>query len=309
MGTLEDLAGQTFGKWTVLKRGVSRKNYKTTWLCRCECGVEKEVNSSSLTRGHSKSCRVCSNKGMSVKMSGKAFDLTDQKFGMLTVISRAADAVSGGRIRPHWLVKCDCGNQKILTSNQLLIGKTKSCGCMSAEWSSTKNRKNEPHLTTAKQIFNNNHSGKHNGKGSYCDGNLTFEEWVELSQQPCFYCKALPNNKQNVFKNRDKYARKNGRAVSQFSLDNGTFVYNGIDRIDSSKPHDKDNVVTCCKRCNYAKSTMTSEEFKNYLKQVTSNHLYSLTPDELDEAVKMYKAQKETDSSYLESVSELALVS
>ncbi len=54
---------------------------------------------------------------------------------------------------------------------------------------------------------------------------------------------------------------------------------------------------------------MTPEEFQNWLKRAAAHHLFGLTPDQLDEAVKIWKAQKETDSNCLESVSELALVS
>ena len=38
--------------------------------------------------------------------------------------------------------------------------------------------------------------------------------------------------------------------------------YNGIDRLDSSLGYTKDNIVTCCKICNYAKNKMKFEDFK-----------------------------------------------
>ena len=58
------LIGQKFGRWTVIKLGHikqlywnGKKNGKTYyWLCKCDCGTEKEVLEKSLLSGASKSC-------------------------------------------------------------------------------------------------------------------------------------------------------------------------------------------------------------------------------------------------------------
>ena len=50
-----DLTGQKFGKLTVISKSDS-KNGKTYWLCRCECGKEKEVQTAHLRSGAIKSC-------------------------------------------------------------------------------------------------------------------------------------------------------------------------------------------------------------------------------------------------------------
>ncbi len=61
-----DLTGRRFGKWTVLKyagqkiRCYRGQNFSTRmWLCRCDCGVQKEVPHYNLTKGHSKKCQQC----------------------------------------------------------------------------------------------------------------------------------------------------------------------------------------------------------------------------------------------------------
>ena len=54
-------------------------------------------------------------------------DLTNQKFGKLTVISRAENAKDG---RAQWLCKCECGKTKVINGKYLLNGETKSCGCL-----------------------------------------------------------------------------------------------------------------------------------------------------------------------------------
>lgn len=55
MGAFIDLTGQQFGRFTVISRGETRKG-KTHWICRCQCGTEKQVAGSSLRGGLSKSC-------------------------------------------------------------------------------------------------------------------------------------------------------------------------------------------------------------------------------------------------------------
>ena len=50
-----DLTGQRFGKMTVL-RPTENIGVKTAWVCRCDCGQETIVSTSSLRSGHTKSC-------------------------------------------------------------------------------------------------------------------------------------------------------------------------------------------------------------------------------------------------------------
>jgi hypothetical protein len=54
-------------------------------------------------------------------------DLTGQRFGKLTVISRNKDNSKSGNAR--WNCLCDCGNTAIVIGSKLRSGYTKSCGC------------------------------------------------------------------------------------------------------------------------------------------------------------------------------------
>lgn len=66
----------------------------------------------------------------------KHIDLTNQKFGRLTVIERVDDYISvNGRKDPQWLCQCDCGNFCIVKGRLLRGGITKSCGCLRKECS------------------------------------------------------------------------------------------------------------------------------------------------------------------------------
>lgn len=51
-----ELAGQTFGQLTVLRRDTERKASITFWVCKCSCGVEKSVRGTALQQGKTKSC-------------------------------------------------------------------------------------------------------------------------------------------------------------------------------------------------------------------------------------------------------------
>lgn len=105
------------------------------------------------------------------------------------------------------------------------------------------NKSKDPIKSSAKRIFRR-----------YSDGNLTFDIFFKLSQENCTYCQQPPSNLYNC--------SKDSKFSSQYQKDNGNFVYNGLDRIDSNLPHNIDNVVPCCKYCNYAKRERSIEEFK-----------------------------------------------
>lgn len=60
MPAVLDITGQRFGRLVALKKVDSHKG-KTYWLCQCDCGNQKEIQTSHLTLGQTKSCG-CLNK-------------------------------------------------------------------------------------------------------------------------------------------------------------------------------------------------------------------------------------------------------
>lgn len=56
-------------------------------------------------------------------------DLTDKEFGRLVVHRRAGSNRRG----PQWLCECECGNRAVVSSDNLLRGRTRSCGCLQQE--------------------------------------------------------------------------------------------------------------------------------------------------------------------------------
>lgn len=57
-----NLVGKPFGRWMVIGRAVGPSTRNSWWLCRCECGTERPVISSTLLRGESRSCGCLSSE-------------------------------------------------------------------------------------------------------------------------------------------------------------------------------------------------------------------------------------------------------
>lgn len=126
---VRDLTGQKFGKLTVLYKAPNyispSGSQRSMWHCRCECGKEKDIRADGLLSGSTQSCGYCGLEG--------------QRFGKLTVMYRVKDQVApSGRHRVMWHCRCDCGNEKDITSNSLKRGNASSCGCYAKELSSSK---------------------------------------------------------------------------------------------------------------------------------------------------------------------------
>lgn len=117
-GIAVDLDGQTFGRWTVIKRNSSRH------LVRCQCGVEKEILTASLHSGDSKSCGTCGSKR--VRRPGD--NIKGKRFGLLTP-QEPTDQRKWGSI--IWRCVCDCGKEKLVSQGDLSKSMIRSCGCLS----------------------------------------------------------------------------------------------------------------------------------------------------------------------------------
>lgn len=121
-------------------------------------------------------------------------NLIGKRFGRLVVLERAESVVNkSGKIRGRWLCKCDCGNTKIILTDSLTGGNTKSCGCYNLEC--IKNRAKK-HGMAGKRIYvewnsmksrcfnkNNKSYTRYGGRGiTVCDewlGEHGFENFYE----------------------------------------------------------------------------------------------------------------------------------
>lgn len=186
---------------------------------------------------------------------GKIKNITGQVFGRLTVISKNTKMKNGDH-HVYWDCLCLCGKKHVASGTNLRRGHIKSCGCLQIEI--TKEIRKKEVLENYGQGSKSRAYGAYK---TYCkkkgrEFSITKEQFLSLSQKNCTYCGSLPSNNTKAY---------NG------VYENGSFTYNGLDRVDSTKGYFLENVVTCCKRCNSAKNNMHIDEFKNWIKKVYLN--------------------------------------
>lgn len=176
------------------------------------------------------------------------------RYGRLTIVGHERQANGCWAV----LCKCDCGASKtVARPDQMVRELTQSCGCLNRERCSQRRKGKAPscELPPGEAAFNFLLRGyRQNALMRALPFELTQTEFKHLTQQPCAYCGKLPET--------TKWA----------SHYNGSFVYNGIDRVDPSKGYTPANAVTCCKQCNRAKRDLALDEFLTWLVRV-SKHL------------------------------------
>lgn len=246
MRKIIDLTGKRFGRLVVIKKasnGILDEKNRAYWICKCDCGNEKKISGKSLRRGESKSCG-CYNKEMASKRFLK--DLTGQKFGRWIVVRKAPRKGE----RTFWLCRCECGKEKEVNGEVLKRGASTSCGCYLSEC--TSNRFKIEFGLSAKKLAYSNYKRRAIRKNLLF--NLSFEQFLELVQQNCYYCGSKPKN---IYKTK---------------CNNGNFVYQGIDRLNNDKGYILENCVPCCEECNTKKSSQSYNDFMLWIKKVYSLH-------------------------------------
>lgn len=128
------MTGQRFGKLIAIsiseEETKKRKGHNKIWKCLCDCGNITYASQANLVKGNVKSC------GCYIK-EARFKDMTGERFGHLTVISRGEDVVEkdkhakrGYNIRRTWNCICGCGNYKNnILEKRLKSGAVISCGC------------------------------------------------------------------------------------------------------------------------------------------------------------------------------------
>lgn len=129
LGRVKNLTGQIFGDLEVI--GIEKDDkghYKQ--LCQCSCGnkILAKTNNLLNNRVSSCGCRSPFKNADACKKYAEARikDLSGQKFGRWTVLEYNSE-------RRRWKCICECGNEGYVSSHHLKHGRSKSCGCWSAE--------------------------------------------------------------------------------------------------------------------------------------------------------------------------------
>lgn len=170
----------------------------------------------------------------------KTNDYTGQKFGRLTAIRFTGNytQTKSGNKKRIWEFQCECGKVVEKVMEKVKKGDTKSCGCL---------------ITTRNSVEVVQHSVF---TDSYQDGNLTEEQFLQMSQLPCHWCGEW---NPNIRKHR--YYKEI------------TFAYHGLDRIDNKRGHDIDNVRPCCWLCNELRGRRTEQDFESRIEKIYLNRI------------------------------------
>jgi hypothetical protein len=149
------------------------------------------------------------------------------------------------------LVRCKCGNEKIVTEYSVWSGKSVSCStCGHKRRAAGDYRKRDESgdLNSSWTHYLDGYIRSANKRGF--EFSLLPEKFKELCRLPCHYCDNPPNNNRNF---------GGGRILTNV---------NGIDRKNSSEGYTNENCVSCCKICNKMKSTLTTEEFIAHVERI-----------------------------------------
>lgn len=254
----KNLLGKRFGKLVVVSRGENRCYYDdfkiikaiAVWNCVCDCGNFISILSGSLQNG-AKSCGC-------LKYEGSTQLEPNQTFNYLTTISYS---------KGKWMCSCICGKIIYTNSYYLQHNIKKSCGCKTEIMEDTRIKLSIAHSKgsfyekSRDRIYA---SYKRRALKSNKSFSLDIQQFEKIACGNCFYCGKEPGLK-------SEHNRKFERTEKI------PFIYNGIDRIDSSLGYDISNVVSSCILCNRSKYTRNLEEFLdwvNRLKIMTFDNSY-----------------------------------
>ena len=169
-----------------------------------------------------------------------AENIVGKKFNKFLVVSREKNIKN----RMYWKCLCDCGNEVTVRSDSLKSGHKKSCGCSRGKGEGPFRR----------VVYNNL---RKSAKSRNLELSLTDPDIDFLTQLPCHYCGLPPSNVSHNYKRVKR-----------------TTFYSGLDRVDSLKGYILDNVVPCCKQCNWAKSNLSLDNFLSWIARLNDNLVY-----------------------------------
>lgn len=123
---------QKYGRLTVIQFSHVNDRRCKCYLCRCDCGTEKIVRGYALKNGSTLSCGCLTRENSSVTSIARAkIQLVPGiRFGRWTVVEFSHTNKYNSRC---FVCLCDCGTSRVVNRNDLVSGKSASCGCLNRE--------------------------------------------------------------------------------------------------------------------------------------------------------------------------------
>ncbi len=259
--------GKKFGRLTVLRITGKDKNRHLIYECLCNCGEIKEILGANVRYGKTTSCGCyqkerIKNSRHTLRKETKERILKERqlyyttiigkKFGRLTIINISKDGK-----KEISECKCDCGKTMKTLLTNIINGHSKSCGCLRIY------RHPERDVGLRKLYYRYKYRSKLYHKEQF---KISLNKFKELTSKNCFYCGRPPETS----------------SMSKSNYSN--YVYNGLDRIVSSRGYTEDNVITACGICNKMKLNHSFEEFKNQIKKIYKHWVLNKKQSDLKES-------------------------
>ncbi len=167
---------EKIANWTIIGPCII-KSKKKYYLCRCDCGYEKEVREDNLKNANSKYCSKCRFQEKTIK--------DGDRFGKWVVVQE----IYSEEKRKHFIVKCDCGMVKVLKGIRLRFGDSVQCRtCASTKHNLTHSPTYSTWECMVQRCTNpNNTNFKHyGGRGiKICTEWLKFENFLaDMGERP-----------------------------------------------------------------------------------------------------------------------------
>jgi hypothetical protein len=124
-----------YGRWTIIDPPDTPAEMIR---CVCDCGTLRHVSRYKLTTGRTKSCGCLRSELMKERNRGKTWTnlapdrdtqvVPGARFGRWTALTLPySEPEALSRIA---LCRCDCGTERAVPARALLLGRSKSCGCL-----------------------------------------------------------------------------------------------------------------------------------------------------------------------------------
>lgn len=163
-------------------------------------------------------------------------DIVGKKFEKCEVLRLVGhDCYDGVKKKPVYECLCFCGSKFLARGNDLKTKRQKTCGKHS-EFTAEYNKKTKTKVfwDTKANVYASYRKG---AKDRGIDFNIPKHKFYEIIKRDCFYCGEPASN-----------IRKPRVATKTSS-----FIYSGIDRLDSNGPYTLENCIPCCSVCNRMK--------------------------------------------------------
>lgn len=252
MMNIDKYIGKTKGVLTIIgfdKEELNKVNKKHIFT-NCKCSICGKVSKVRLDRITTRTpyaehyCKYCK-KNYLIKL--KENELLNKTFGVLTVVS--FNKWENGY---QWYnCKCNrCGNMVIVRADRIKSKTYIPQSCTNCYYDllgektryryESKYKLKGKEYEIAKKINSQLLKFKAGAKVRNISFELTDEEAKDTMKKPCYYC--------------------------------GELISFGIDRVDSAKGYQKDNIVPCCGVCNIMKNSFSKETFLDRISKIYNIH-------------------------------------